>query len=191
VSQTHRQKLYCYVDETGQDTEGRLFLVSVVVTEQEQEEFARELERIEAESGKRHIKWHKSSVTRKIAYIKAVLACPVFQRTIYFSHYTNSKAYVDLTVYTTAKAILQRARAEYKATVIVDGLSGAEVRHFASELRKLHIRIRKVRGARDEAEPGIRLADAFAGFIRDALEEEEYAQELYQEARKRGFVREV
>ena len=191
MSQTHRQKLYCYVDETGQDTEGRLFLVSVVVTEQEQEEFARELERIEAESGKRHIKWHKSSVTRKIAYIKAVLACPVFQRTIYFSHYTNSKAYVDLTVYTTAKAILQRARAEYKATVIVDGLSGAEVRHFASELRKLHIRIRKVRGARDEAEPGIRLADAFAGFIRDALEEEEYAQELYQEARKRGFVREV
>jgi hypothetical protein len=161
------------------------------VTEQEQEEFARELERIEAESGKRHIKWHKSSVARKIAYIKAVLACSVFQRTIYFSHYTNSKAYVDLTVYTTAKAILQRARAEYKATVIVDGLSGAEVRHFASELRKLHIRIRKVRGARDEAEPGIRLADAFAGFIRDALEGEEYAQELYQEARKRGFVREV
>jgi hypothetical protein len=46
-----KQKLYCYVDETGQDTDGRLFLVSVVVTEQEQEAFARELERIEAESG--------------------------------------------------------------------------------------------------------------------------------------------
>ncbi len=44
-----RQKLYCYVDETGQDTEGHLFLVSVVVTEQERESFARELERIEAE----------------------------------------------------------------------------------------------------------------------------------------------
>ena len=80
------------MDETGQDREGQLFLVSVVVTEQEQEVFARELERIEAESGKRHIKWHKSSVARKIAYIKAVLACPIFQRTIYFSHYTNSKA---------------------------------------------------------------------------------------------------
>ncbi len=191
MNEAHKQKLYCYVDETGQDTEGQLFLVSVVVTEQEQERFARELERIEAESGKRHIKWHKSSVARKIAYIKAVLACPIFQRTIFFSHYTNSKAYVDLTVYTTAKAILQRAQGDYKTTVIVDGLSGAEVRHFSSELRKLHIRIRKVRGARDEAEPGIRLADAFAGFIRDALEGEDYAQELYQEARKRGFVREV
>ena len=92
MSEAHKQKLYCYVDETGQDTEGRLFLVSVVVTEQEQEAFARELERIEAESGKRHIKWHKSSVARKIAYIKAVLACPIFQRTIFFSHYTNSKS---------------------------------------------------------------------------------------------------
>ena len=191
MSKTHKQKLYCYVDETGQDTEGRLFLVSVVVTEQEQEAFAGELERIEAESGKRHIKWHKSSVARKIAYIKAVLACPIFQRTIFFSHYTNSQAYVDLTVYTTAKAILQRAQGDYKTTVIVDGLSGAEVRHFSSELRKLHIRIRKVRGAKDETEPGIRLADAFAGFIRDALEGESYAQELYQEARRSGFVREV
>ena len=73
----------------------------------------------------------------------------------------------------------------------MDGLSGSEVRHFSSELRKLHIRIRKVRGARDETEPGIRLADAFAGFIRDALEGEVYARELYQEALKRGFVREV
>lgn len=118
MSKARKQKLYCYVDEIGQDTEGQLFLVSVVVTEQEQEAFARELERIEAESG-------------------------------------------------------------------------PEVGHFSSELRKLHIRIRKVRGARDEAEPGIRLADAFAGFIRDALEEEAYAQELYQEARKRGFVREA
>lgn len=35
------------------------------------------------------------------------------------------------------------------------------------------------------------VTDAFAGFIRDALEGETYAQELYQEARQRGFVREV
>ncbi len=191
MSEAHKQKLYCYVDETGQDTEGQLFLVSVVVTEQEQETFARELERIEAESGKRHSKWHKSAVGRKIAYIKAVLACPIFQRTIFFSHYANSQAYVDLTVYTTAKAILQRAQDDYKATVIVDGLSGSQVRHFSNELRKLHIRIRKVRGARDEAEPGIRLADAFAGFLRDVQEGKEYAQELFQEATAIGVVREV
>ena len=45
--------------------------------------------------------------------------------------------------------------------------------------------------ARDETEPGIRLADAFAGFLRDALEGKEYAQELFQEAKAIGVVREV
>ena len=120
-----------------------------------------------------------------------MLACPIFQRTIYFAHYTNSKAYVDLTVYTTAKAILQRAKDDYKATVIVDGLSGSQVRHFSNELRKLHIHIRKVRGAKDETEPGIRLADAFAGFLRDVQEGKDYAQELFQEAKAIGVVREV
>ena len=29
------QKLYCYVDETGQNTEGDLFVVSIVLTEKE------------------------------------------------------------------------------------------------------------------------------------------------------------
>lgn len=168
-----------------------MFLVSVVITEQEREAFARELETIEAESGKRHVKWHKTSIERKVAYIRAILARPIFQRTVFYSHYTNSKAYVDLTVLTAAKAILQRASNDYKATVIVDGLSGSEVRRFSSELRKLRVKIRKVRGARDESEPGIRLADAFAGFLRDAIEGEDYAQELYQEARRHWIVREV
>ena len=28
-----KQKIYCYVDETGQDTLGQFFIISVVVTE--------------------------------------------------------------------------------------------------------------------------------------------------------------
>ena len=31
------QKFYCYVDETGQDTQGELFIVSVVIADQERE----------------------------------------------------------------------------------------------------------------------------------------------------------
>ena len=46
------QKLYCYVDETGQNTKGRLFIVSVIVTEGEREELARQLEEIEKASKK-------------------------------------------------------------------------------------------------------------------------------------------
>jgi len=40
------QKLYCYIDETGQDTKGKLFLVSIVIQEQEREELREKIERI-------------------------------------------------------------------------------------------------------------------------------------------------
>jgi hypothetical protein len=43
-------KLYCYLDETGQDTEGDLFLVSVVITEQEREALREELVKVEKAS---------------------------------------------------------------------------------------------------------------------------------------------
>jgi hypothetical protein len=45
-------KLYCYVDESGQDTEGQFFIVSVVVTGRERDEVTRQLEQIEHQSGK-------------------------------------------------------------------------------------------------------------------------------------------
>jgi len=188
---TPKQKLYCYVDESGQDTKGQLFLVSVVVSEQEYEAFCRALEQIEQTTKKGLLKWHKTAFERKVAYIKAIIAHPLFPETIFFSHYTQTQAYVDLTVYTTAKAIIQKARGDYKATVIVDGLSGTEVRRFAKGLRQLNIRVKKVRGARDEGNPGIRLADAIAGFVRDYLEGQAYAQALYQEAKARRVIREV
>lgn len=33
-----KQKLYCYVDENGQDTKGDIFIVSIVVTGKERDE---------------------------------------------------------------------------------------------------------------------------------------------------------
>jgi len=71
MSEPQPKKLYWYVDETGQDTAGDFFLVSVVVTEDEQAAFIHQLERIEAETGKRQIKWHKTSVQRRVAYVRA------------------------------------------------------------------------------------------------------------------------
>lgn len=35
-----KQKLYCYVDESGQDTKGKLFVVGIVVTGNEKEELS-------------------------------------------------------------------------------------------------------------------------------------------------------
>ena len=40
-------KTYCYVDETGQDTKGAYFLVSIVVVSENRDELLAELEAIE------------------------------------------------------------------------------------------------------------------------------------------------
>jgi len=39
------KKLYCYIDETGQDTLGKIFIVSVIITESERDALRKKLER--------------------------------------------------------------------------------------------------------------------------------------------------
>ena len=46
------QKLYAYVDESGQDTAGRLFVVSVLLLAEERDALLPRLEGIETRSGK-------------------------------------------------------------------------------------------------------------------------------------------
>jgi hypothetical protein len=175
----HKQKIYCYVDETGQDTKGDLFLVALVVTGSERDELLREAERIEQKSGKHLMKWRKTRLERKTAYLRAILSSPQFANKLFFTRYTKTKgAYLDLMALSAARAILQNAPGKFSATVIVDGLHESEVWHFTHVLRSLRIPVRKVRGMKDESNSLIRLADALAGFVRDFIEGEQYAQEI-------------
>ena len=178
-------------DETGQDTAGDFFLVSVVITGDERDRIRREAERIEQATGRGILKWHKARFESRLAYLQAIISDPLFAGTAYFSHYRDTTLYTDLTVLVTAKTILLKARGDYRATIIVDGLRRSEVRGFASGLRQLGIRVRKVRGIRDESDALIRLADNIAGFVRDAIEGKPYAQPLFQEATKRGVIRRI
>lgn len=176
------QKLYCYVDETGQDTGGRLFLVSVIITEKEQQELREKLEIIEKQTKKRFSKWIKTKKDIKRKYLQKIIETNLFKNKIFFAHHIQTKAYTLATIDTTAKAISRKALREYEANIYIDGLSRTERRRFASELRKLRIKVRKVRGIRDQSDAFIRLADAICGFVRDYLEEEKYAQEFYRKA---------
>src|SRR5271165_6282825 len=49
---TYKPRLFCYVDETGQDTLGRFFIVPVVVTGDPRERLVAKLEQIEHVSHK-------------------------------------------------------------------------------------------------------------------------------------------
>jgi hypothetical protein len=186
-----KQKLYCYVDETGQDTEGHLFLVAVVILEAEREELRDRLAEIERASGKHQRKWTRSTLAQREAYVRGLLAHPAFARALYCSAYEDTRAYVDLTILSVAKAINTHARDPYAATILVDGLRRTEQHRFASGLRKLRVSVRKVRGVSDESDAFIRLADALAGFVRDGRAGDRRLAPLYAEAIRKGAVREV
>lgn len=78
----------------------------------------------------------------------------------------------------------------HAATIYIDGLPKNRRRLHSTELRKLWIRTRKIMGVRkDENNALTRLADALAGFLRDALgEETQAAARLLHTARQKGIL---
>ena len=167
--QPQKQKLYCYVDESGQDTEGRFFLVAVVITGNSRDELQQKLEEIEHRTRKGRVKWHRTGLSRRLVYIRSILDLPEMFGALDFAQYANSKAYLDLTVDAIA-GVMERQPAYDRLSVIVDGLLPGEIAKFKLRLNERRVHARKIVGVRDESDPLIRLADALAGFVRDALE---------------------
>ena len=66
-----KSKLYCYVDETGQDTKGKFFLVTVVLKEQSHLTILQaKLEEIEKATKKNFLKWTKTSFAVRKNYLR-------------------------------------------------------------------------------------------------------------------------
>ncbi|MBX7235692.1 MAG: DUF3800 domain-containing protein [Caldilineales bacterium] len=173
------RKFFCYVDETGQDTNGRLFIVAVVVTAENRDELRQTCELIEQISHKGQRKWAKSSKSARVSYIQQLLAQRIisdFQAS--YAIYSNNHDYVDLTVRTIARTIEASHETEYEATVLIDGLPRSMERRVGLHLRRLGIHVKKVRGIDDEADVLIRLADAICGLVRGAEEGESVFKEL-------------
>lgn len=189
--QNSRQKLYCYVDETGQDTKGKWFLVAVVVLADEKKAIEDNLLKFEHLSGKHKTKWHKAKHKQREAYIDKIKKESKLKNCLYYSVYENTTLYADLVALTTAKAILDKAKDNYSASIVVDGLRRNLERGFAVSLRKLKIKTEKVKGARDESSPLVRLADALAGLTRDAYEGREWAKGCLNKFVKEGFIHDV
>lgn len=192
-NKSKKKKLYAYVDESGQDTKGLIFVVSVLVLENEIIEVCSELEKIETESGKKNIKWNKSHHKFRKAYIESILKTEILKRKIFFEIFSDTKEYIELTSFATAKAILKKAgEDEYKVTVFVDGLKKKEIEIFSKGLRDLRIRTRKIRGVKkDENNAFIRLVDAICGLIRDAEDENTWAKKIIKKLVKEKHIYEL
>ncbi len=98
-------KLYCYVDETGQDTKGKLFVVSVVITGKERREIVKYLERIENDTEKRATKWKNTHIKKKIDYIERIANGDVFKGKIFYRLSKNTISYKEATILAVASAI--------------------------------------------------------------------------------------
>ena len=186
------QKIYCYVDETGQDTLGEFFIVSVVVTDAEREELRDQLGELEQTTEKGMRKWMKTRREQRTAYIRGILKIPALKGKLNFATYRHTTEFLPRTVLTTARAITAYVERDYKAVVFVDGLRKSQTQWFGTELRHLRIRTEKVRGVRkEESDALMRLADAIAGFVRAALSGQEEMAALLKRAKAGGYLREL
>ena len=182
--------IYCYVDESGQDTQGEFFSVSVVIVNSVQlrDEGERRLLDIKRKTGKGIAKWMKTNYVKKEGYLRAITDLAELKGCLFYSIHIDTRDYIGSTVDTIARAIRQYVTDKYRVTVMIDGLNKKTVRGIAKRLRQEGIVCRKVRGVKDESSAWIRLADAIAGFSRHAYENKPYTRSLFSHMQQQEFL---
>jgi hypothetical protein len=165
---TSKERLYCYVDETGQDAGTQFFAVVAVVSAEGQDRLRRKLEEIEDAAGTGHRKWHKSRSERRLRYLAIMLEAKLLPGQIFFGTYRKPTPYFFPFVETIEVDIKARASGSFTARVCIDGIDRQKAAELTNALRDRGVSLEMVRGRRDESEPLIRLADMWAGCIRAA-----------------------
>jgi hypothetical protein len=186
------QKLYCYVDETGQDTQGRLFVVAAVIVASDRESERQLLRQIERASGKGRKKWTKATREQRRSYAGQLVEKSAFKGQLLFARFEMTSDYLSCVFNTIAWALAQAAGKDpYLATILIDGLGKAEYHRAGSELRSRGVVMKKVRGLKDETDEFIRLADAVCGLIRDEVDGDADLGRLYQQGVNNQVIQEI
>lgn len=172
-------KIYCYADESGQDTGGKSFFVAVVIINKEfQGKTSSDLIEIEKISKKGLQKWGRTPFQSREKYLLSVAKCIKNCGRIYYAIYHNTKEYIALTASTIAQAILSYSKDDTESSIIIDGLKKGEERKIMTVIKNFRIKYSNIKGLNDRSEPFLRLADAVAGLARDADEEKLQAKVL-------------
>lgn len=187
-----KQKLYCYVDETGQDTAGKLFIVAIIVLASDLEIIRKRLQEIEVQSGKHEKKWQKTRNQERLNYIQLILKETNLSRSFFFCSYQNAgREYLPLMVYSIANVLNTDENKNKETHLTIDALNKKERFFISSRLRRLNLNISKVVGKRDQSEPILRLADALAGFTRDGVEGNDKFKLILDKSFKSGKIRQI
>ena len=183
------QKLSCYVDEAGQDTTSRFFVVVAVVSEGEQDSIRTKLEHLEKLAGTNRKKWHKVRHQNRMRYLSLALEQKIATGGVYVAYYRKPLPFFFPMIYVVEKAIKATAKKPYQVNVYVDGIDRYKAKQLTNALRASGISLRMVKSRRDESEPLIRLADMWAGCIRDSLLKHADTQALFKRAKQEGYLR--
>jgi len=187
------QNLYCFVDETGQDTKGKLFSVccTIVVSFELMKELENFLLEIEEQINKK-TKWRKTDFKIKILFLETLLKNKdKLKGHIFIEHFYNIGDFLKATVSAICRSIKKSQNEDKSAIIYIDGLDKNIVKKVSVMIRHQGIKTKKVKGLKDEQSALIRLSDALAGFVRDYLEAEEYTKKYYLDFLKSGIITEI
>lgn len=189
------KKIYCYVDESGQDTEGRLFVVVAVVVGEGRDVIEAAVTALEERSRRTARKWHRSQRQRRVEYAAGLPSVEEVCGHVFARVYGEGANYLDRTAYVIGDAIAAYAERngtqEFTGVAVVDGLKDAEAKRMSKLIRSRGIRLAKLRGAKDEVSPLVRLADSVAGILRDAADGDEVFRDNADRLRRGGILLDI
>src|SRR5438105_1196682 len=106
---SNKQKLCCYVDESGQDDASSVFVVVAVVSDRDQQELREALIAIEQGAGVRYSKWHNSKPTRRARYMELALERKLGHDEVFFGSYPKPLPYFFPMIEVVERAIKAKA----------------------------------------------------------------------------------
>lgn len=189
-------RFFCYIDESGQDTQGQFFIVAIVIVEdaETRDTLERQLEKLERQVGKK-TDWRHTRVRTKIAYLEGAMRLKLLKNSIFYAvfRHRDLQDYDQLTAVALIKAIRTKTSAPATITVAIEGQLGTtRRRRLAKALRKaMRIRYRRIRGQRFKSSALIRLADACAGFLSDLERAKPYTKTLQARLQKQSFFQDI
>lgn len=167
-------KIFSFSDESGTDSADSLYIVASVLLHHEMPKLESAFLEIESETGSGNQSWNDLPARKRLSFIRAVTKVDNLKHSLYYSVHLIGTGYQNATALSIAHAlniyISDNSFPSAKCIVTVDGLNAKEARRMASIIRKNGIKLDKIRGARDQSNTFIRLADRICGLARDAHE---------------------
>lgn len=184
------KRIDLYVDESGQDTRGKLFVVAGIAVENSDElrEFCESLEKT---SGKGKLKWGHAQREKRLVYLRTIISeGSSFGLVLFYSVFRHTTDYDSATIEGIARIIHTLKHSSHHVYVYIDGLAKIKRGNYKTRLRRLGCPVKKVsRIRKDENEPLIRLSDALAGASAELLKyQDKELSELFSQAEQNGIL---